>query len=241
MNKTIVLFTFMLLFAFGEAQSQNAARDSVDNSYFITHSRAEYMQKLADLPCGIKLDDPIPVILDKLQKYLDNFKPRPGYPDDIYALASNLQALKSVKEGGYGIGAVLIDKDGKIIWQAHNSQIQKHRSDLHGEMTLMTGFENSRKSKAYMNMYVCKPGLTVFSSAEPCPMCFIRLATAGVDTRYCTPGPEDGMVTRVNCLPPSWREMAGKHSFKKGNCSPEMQKISHLLFFSFLLDNRGPK
>jgi len=25
-----------------------------------------------------------------------------------------------------------------------------------------------------------------------------------------------------------------------GDCSPVMQKISHLLFYSFLLDNRGP-
>ena len=70
---------------------------------------------------------------------------------------------------------------------------------------------------------------------------FIRLATVGVNTLYCTPGPDDGMVNRVSCLPPYWADLAAKHSFKKGNCSPVMQKIAHLLFFSFLLDGRGPK
>jgi tRNA(Arg) A34 adenosine deaminase TadA len=92
-----------------------------------------------------------------------------------------------------------------------------------------------------MNMYVYKPGLTVFSSAEPCPMCLIRISTVGADTKYCTPGPEDGMVSRIDFLPPDWKALAMKNSVKLGACSPVMQKISHLLFYSFLLDNRGPK
>jgi tRNA(Arg) A34 adenosine deaminase TadA len=108
-------------------------------------------------------------------------------------------------------------------------------------MTLLTNFEESRLAKKYVNLYVYKPGLTVFSSAEPCPMCFIRISTTGANTKYCTPGPEDGMVTRVNCLPASWREMASKQKVELGNCSPIMQKMSHLLFYSFLLDNRGPQ
>jgi len=149
--------------------------------------------------------------------------------------------LISVKEGGYGIGAVLIDATGTIIASGHNEQIQKHRSDLHGEMTLLTRFEESPESADYLNLYVYPRGMMVFSSAEPCPMCFIRLASAGLDTKYSTPGPDDGMVGRVNCLPAYWRDLALARTFAAGNCSPEMQKLSHLLFFSYLLDNRGPK
>ena len=134
-----------------------------------------------------------------------------------------------------------MDKECKIIHAAHNAQLAKMRSDLHAEMNLLTQFEESEQSKPYMNKYVYKPGLMVFSSAEPCPMCFIRLATAGVDTRYCATGPDDGMVSRVNCLPLYWRELAGKHSFSKGKSSPIMQRISHVLFFSYLLDDRGHK
>jgi tRNA(Arg) A34 adenosine deaminase TadA len=236
MRKIILLLSFSLFFSITHAQ----VKDTVFDSYFVTHDKAEYLQKLADLPCGIKVTDANNVIFDKLWKFLVSYTPQQKYSDDYYAKESNLQALISVKEGGYGIGAILLDQNGKIISKAHNSQIQKHRSDLHGEMTLLTNFEESRAAKKYMNMFLYNPGITVFSSAEPCPMCFIRLASAGVDTRYCTPGPEDGMVTRVNCLPSSWQVLAAKHKFEKGKCSPIMQKFSHILFFSYLLDNRGP-
>ncbi len=234
-----VILTLMAVVAY--PQQGNLAASEVDPSYFITHTREELIKKLTDLPCGIKPDDPIKTIFGKLEDYLVAFQPKAQYSDDLYAKEANLQALKSLKQGGYGIGSVLVDQNGRIICAAYNSQIQKKRSDLHGEMTLMTKFENSPKSRKYMNLYVYKPGLTVFSSAEPCPMCFIRINSAGADTKFCTPGPEDGMVTRIKCLPSSWQEMAMKHKSEIGNCSPEMQKIAHLLFYSYYLDNRGPK
>ncbi|MFH0841305.1 MAG: nucleoside deaminase [Bacteroidota bacterium] len=238
--KKVLIFACLILLISNNFAQQAGISTQVDPLYFITHTREELMVKLVDLPCGIKADDPIKVILQKLNTWLTAFIPEPEYSDDLYAKAANIQALKSVLQGGYGIGSVLVDEEGKIIYAAHNSQIQKNRSDLHAEMTLMTNFENSHKSHKYMTGYVYKPGLTVFSSAEPCPMCFIRISTAGCDTKYCTPGPEDGMVTRVSCLPPSWQEMASKQKVELGDCSPEMQKLSHLLFYSYLLDNRGP-
>jgi tRNA(Arg) A34 adenosine deaminase TadA len=237
---------FLLLFIAinllpGIGQIEQIADEQVPGVYFITHSKEELIKKLVEMPYGIKKDDPVKVMIQKIESYLIAYQPQSKYPDDYYAKESNLQALKSVKEGGYGIGAVLIAPDGKVIARNHNQQMQKHRSDLHGEMSLLTDFERSPLSRKYMNLYVYKPGLTVFSSAEPCPMCFIRLATAGVDTKYCTPGPDDGMVTRINCLPPSWSEMAMKRKFEKANSSPIMQKTAHLLFYSYLLDNRGPQ
>jgi tRNA(Arg) A34 adenosine deaminase TadA len=223
-----------------QGQKLPAGNEQVPPEYFITRSREELIKKLVEMPFGISKDDPVKIIVQKMEVFLDAYQPLEKYPDDYYAKEANLQALKSVKEGGYGIGAVLIDQSGKIIARNHNQQMQKHRSDLHGEMALLTDFERSPASRKYMNLYVYKPGLTVFSSAEPCPMCFIRLATAGVDTKYCTPGPDDGMVTRITCLPPSWVEMAQKRKFEKANSSPLMQKTAHLLFYSYLLDDRGP-
>jgi tRNA(Arg) A34 adenosine deaminase TadA len=152
-----------------------------------------------------------------------------------------LQALLGFKKGGYGIGAVLVDSKGKIIFRSYNSQIQRHRSDLHAEMTLLTDFEESSGSKPYLNIYLYRPGLTVYSSAEPCPMCLIRLASAGVNTKYCCPGPDDGMAGRINYLPPNWRDLSLKYPCVKDQSSPILQKLAHLMFFSFLLDNRGPK
>lgn len=240
--KRSLIFVWLIIIVFQlSAQQDKLVANKVDLSYFETRNREELIVKLVDLPCGINADDPVKIILQKIQTYLTNFQPDPQYTDDIYAKAANMQALKSVMQGGYGIGSVLINQDGKIIAAAHNSQIQRHRSDLHAEMTLLTDFEESRLAKQYVNIYIYKPGLIVFSSAEPCPMCFIRINTTGADTKYCTPGPDDGMASRTDFLPPNWKEMALKRKVSLGNCSPVMQKISHLLFFSFLLDNRGPK
>jgi tRNA(Arg) A34 adenosine deaminase TadA len=241
MKKTLLLICLTILITTIHAQQNRTVSDDVDLNYFTTHNRAELIQKLVDLPCGILADDQTKIIIQKLEKYLLAFQPGQGYSDDVYAKQCNLQALISVKEGGYGIGAVLIDKYGKIIAASHNKQIQKHRSDYHGEMALLSEFESSSASRKYLNSFVFLPGITVFSTAEPCPMCFIRLNEAGVDTKYCTPGPEDGMINHIDCLPVSWRNMAAKHSVLKGNCSPIMQKFSHILFYSYLLDNRGPK
>jgi tRNA(Arg) A34 adenosine deaminase TadA len=241
MKRALIFVFFIFLICTIDAQNNNTTSYKVDPGYFITHNREELIIKLVDLPCGIQADDPVKLILQKIQNFLVAFQPAEEYSDDKYAKSANLQALKSVLQGGYGIGSVLIDQDGKIIAAAHNTQIQKHRSDLHAEMTLLTNFEESRLAKKYVDIYVYKPGLTVFSSAEPCPMCFIRINTTGADTRYCTPGPDDGMVSRIDYLPPAWKEMAIKRKVSLGDCSPVMQKISHLLFYSFLLDNRGPR
>lgn len=241
MKRALILVIFIVLLFPAYTQQNSSSSNKVDPGYFITRNREELIQKLVNMPLGIQENDPVKTILQKIQNYLIGFQPSLEYSDDQYAKAANIQALKSVLQGGYGIGSVLIDKDGKIIAAAHNTQIQKHRSDLHAEMTLLTNFEESRLAKKYVNIYVYRPGLIVFSSAEPCPMCFIRINTTGADTKYCTPGPDDGMVSRTDFLPPAWKEMAMKRKVSQGNCSPEMQKMSHLLFFSFLLDGRGPK
>ena len=196
---------------------------------------------MADLSIGIAETDELPVILKKLRTFLGQYQPDSKFSDDDYARQSALQALKSVEEGGYGIGAILVDSNGVTLAAASNQQIQQQRSDLHAEMTLLTGFEKKSSAKKYLNSFTYKPGLTVISSAEPCPMCFMRLAIAGVKTLYCTPGPDDGMVAHVNCLPRSWIYLASKNPIKRANCAPVLQKISHLLFYSFLMDDRGPK
>jgi tRNA(Arg) A34 adenosine deaminase TadA len=241
MKRVLILVSLIILISSSYAQQTDALQSKVEQSYFTTHSKDEEVKKLIDLPFGIKADDPVNVMMQKVQNYLLAFKPEPSYTDDIYARAANLQAVKSVLEGGYGIGSVLINQEGKIIAESHNNQMQKHRSDLHAEMSLLTSFEESRQAKKYINIYIYKPGLIVFSSAEPCPMCFIRINTTGCDTKYCTPGPDDGMVSRIDYLPPAWKEMAMKRKVSLGNCSPVMQKTAHLLFYSYLLDDRGPK
>jgi len=54
----------------------------------------------------------------------------------------------------------------------------------------------------------------------------MRLAITGVDTKYCTPSPDDVMVNRVNYLPPASVGLAAKHKFLKAKASPVMQKLA---------------
>ena len=69
-------------------------------------------------------------------------------------------------------------------------------------------------------------------------MCFMRLAIARVDTKYCTPSPDDGLVNRVNYLPPVWVGLAAKHKFLKANASPVIQKLALYCFLTFLVGHR---
>jgi tRNA(Arg) A34 adenosine deaminase TadA len=238
MKKISLVLIYILSVTFISAQPRLLPVDSIPTGYFITHSKQELLQKLADLPAGIKVDDPIPAIIQKVENYIVKYQPQKEYSDDKFCKEAILQTIVGFKEGGYGIGAVLVDPNGNVIYRGHNSQIQKHRSDLHAEMTLLTGFETSRVSKPYMNGYEYKPGLVVYSSAEPCPMCFIRLASARVFTKYCCPGPDDGMANRIDCLPASWRDLVRKYPCVKAESAPVLQKIAHLMFYSYLLDNR---
>jgi hypothetical protein len=66
-------------------------------------------------------------------------------------------------------------------------------------------------------------------------MCFIRVAIAGVDTRYVTTGPDDGMNERASCLPPFWYQLSQKHPVEAAQTSPVLRQIAHCLFYSFLL------
>jgi len=207
-------------------------------NYFITHSKSELIKKLSDLEIGIKHTDSVDVIIEKLNLFVSDYQPNEHYPDDKYCKESILQAIISFNQGGFGIGAILVDAKGEIIFKSHNSQIQRHRSDLHAEMTLLSDFEESPLAKKYMNVFTYKELLTVYSSTEPCPMCLIRMAAAGVNNKYCSPGPDDGMKERTEGLPPYWKNLSKKYPCEKAKSSLILQKIAHLMFYSGYLDNR---
>jgi tRNA(Arg) A34 adenosine deaminase TadA len=216
--------------------------DSLDQAN-ATPNRPTLLRKLQALPCGIKATDSKTVILQKLKTYLDHYRPNPAYPEDPFSKAAVEQALKGVLTGGYGIGAVLVDGKGKILHGAYNQQLQTGRSDLHGEMAVLTEFESLPQFKKYRTKgnftgqgnTIYTEQLKLYTSAEPCPMCFVRVAIAGVDTRYVTTGPDDGMNPRASCLPPFWYELSQKHEVKAAQTAPVLQQMAHCLFYSFLL------
>ena len=205
--------------------------------------RDALMQKLQRLPCAIGPADSKAVIFSKLKSFLDGYTPSADFTEDRYAKAAVEQALKSCMSGGYGIGAVLVDSKGHILHGAYNQQLQTGRSDLHGEMALLTEFESLPQFKKYRSKASFTGGgttiyteqLKLYTSAEPCPMCFIRVSIAGVDTRYITTGPDDGMNACAACLPPFWYQLSQKHTVEAAQNAPVLRQIAHCLFFSFLL------
>jgi cytosine deaminase len=71
------------------------------------------------------------------------------------------QALKSYREGGCPIGAVLIDDNGEVLGKGHNMLVQEGNPVLHGEMSALrdAGRMASRKN------------CTLYTSLSPCMMC----------------------------------------------------------------------
>ncbi|MFP4291332.1 MAG: hypothetical protein ACLFQ0_06875 [Cyclobacteriaceae bacterium] len=223
--------------------AQSAVAQALPAAYFAAPAdRNALMQKLADLPCDIRPEDNKAQVLSKIQQYLSSYVPSPSYADDAAAKASVLWALKGAQDGGYGIGAVMFHQQAGLLHGAYNAQLQKERSDLHGEMNLLNEFEQKKKFRRYLKSWAFTGGeavydssLTVISSAEPCPMCFVRLSIAGVATKYVTPGPDDGMTKRIDCLPPFWAGLARENTFEVAQASPVLQQLAHVLFFSYLL------
>ena len=177
-----------------------------------------------------------PARLAELEQRILSYTPNPAFEDDVYGLLVVKSGLQSVKQGSGGIGACLVNqKTGEVVEQGRNRQYDGYfRSDLHGEMDLLNRYEDkarkqhSRQTGA--NPRHC-PDLVLVSSMEPCPMCLTRIINSGIQTvLYVTEDPMGGMVSRMDQLPPFWREFAADRTFRKARCSPALEQMAHDLF-----------
>lgn len=189
------------------------------------------------LSLGITEEDDYQSTLTKIKYHLDDYKC--VLPDDYYSLMADKAALDGTMKGQYGIGSILVNPRGEIVETAFNSMIMERRSDLHGEMTLMTKFESNHANDIYRKGFSMQSGYTVYSSAEPCPMCMIRLATAEVNTKYNCKNDDDSMSRRLEFLPSFWRELCKKYPCVKANCSKDLSDIAYLLFYVHLLNQNS--
>lgn len=89
-------------------------------------------------------------------------------------------ALKGARQGKGGpFGAIIVRKN-KAIAAAHNTVLASNDATRHAEMNAIT--IASRKLKNFS-----LAGCDVYSTTEPCPMCFSALHWARVKTvYYCT-------------------------------------------------------
>ncbi len=174
--------------------------------------------------------------LATLEQRITSYTLNKDHKDDGYALAVVKSALESIREGSGGIGACLVDSTtGEIVEYGRNRQHSPYfRSDLHAEMDLLNKYEERAKKmndpEDFNKTRECK-NLVLVTSVEPCPMCLTRIINSGIKTvLYVVEDREGGMATRLDSLPPFWREFAADREFRLADCSTELRQMAMDLF-----------
>ena len=89
------------------------------------------------------------------------------------AIANSRMAGVEKKTGG-AFGAVIVDRNGKIVAEGSNRVVANYDPTWHGEMEAL---RNACKSLKALKL----DGCILYTSAEPCPMCLATAYWAGVD------------------------------------------------------------
>jgi guanine deaminase len=85
-------------------------------------------------------------------------------------------SVENVKSGGGPFGALIV-KDGKIIAEATNKVTQKNDPTAHAEVEAI---RSAAKSLKTFDLSGCE----IYTSCEPCPMCFGAIYWARLDKLY---------------------------------------------------------
>lgn len=159
---------------------------------------------------------PLQVWIEKLLELSNQWK----LEDDPYVWLSCLQAFLGVSEGNFGVGAILVDEKGDIMIQGHNkSFVPDFRSDLHAEMVILNEWEKQLSGPLENKSLNYK----LYSSLEPCPMCFARLLCSDIKgIHYAAEDKLGGMVHRLEQMPPFFTEVAKRHEISRANASPDL-------------------
>lgn len=86
-------------------------------------------------------------------------------------------AEENIDRGGGPFGAVIVDRDGKIVATGANSVTLDNDPTAHAEVNAIRGACSALSTFSLA-------GCTVYSSCEPCPMCLSALYWAGVSRIY---------------------------------------------------------
>jgi tRNA(Arg) A34 adenosine deaminase TadA len=82
-------------------------------------------------------------------------------------------ARRSIASGNHPFGAILVDRNPKVLIETENGYMPSHDGTAHAERLLAT--EACRTFKAEV-----LAGATIYSSAEPCAMCAGAIYWAGI-------------------------------------------------------------
>lgn len=84
------------------------------------------------------------------------------------------KALESIKEGGSPFGSVIV-RGGEVVSCEHNLVLQTGDVTAHAEVVAIRSACRSRKTWDLS-------GCTIYSTCEPCPMCFSAIHWARIGT-----------------------------------------------------------
>jgi cytosine deaminase len=144
------------------------------------------------------------------------------HEDQRLGIVACREALEAARTGNYGVGAVLVDPEGRIVARGRNSVFfPRFRSDLHAEMVVLNAFEERHPRSKHMR------GYTLVCSLEPCPMCLARLLVAGVQTvKFLARDDLAGMVGHRGKFPAAWRRLWRRQEFVRADVSDGLKRFA---------------
>lgn len=137
-------------------------------------------------------------------------------------------AISAYKDGNYGIGACIWNKKTQeIVICGENKVFSPYfRSDQHAEMDTINKYESKEKSDL-PNV----EDFVLYTSLEPCPMCLTRTITAGFnEVRYMARDELGGMVSRLDKLPPIWKDLSKARKYLPAECDVEYVDLAMKIF-----------
>ena len=166
-------------------------------------------------------DDPV----EHLTQRLAVTRAEQSHADDALALRCCELALEAVKDGCYGIGAVLVDGDGEVIAEDRNRVFTDgFHSGAHAEMLTLDALERSRPH------FAGRRQARLIASLEPCAMCVGRLLLSGIgEVRHVVEDPDGGMVHRLSRLTPVWRNLASLQRHRPADVSWPVHELASRL------------
>ncbi len=166
----------------------------------------------------------------RLLAYLDE-----GFigPEEEAAWAACVLAFISVCNNHYGIGALIVDDAFQIVCHGHNEVCgPPFRSDAHAEMVVLDNFERTHPNRR-------KDRLTLYTSLEPCPMCYTRILISGLSqVFYVADDAAGGMVRRRHLMPDYWRAMEDRCRFSRAAVREPLRALATDIL-NYNLDDLG--
>jgi len=163
--------------------------------------------------------------MDDLKQLEDRFhsmRPNDDYHDEANARRACLLALQALREGSYGVGAVICDADNNIVAEGYNRVFSSgFHTARHAEMEAMDELE---RNCPYISD---RSNLKLLVTLEPCPMCFSRSLLSGIgEVRFLCADPDGGMANRCGHLPPAWRNLSQLQKQRPAHCSDALKQLA---------------